>query len=68
VLSFTLTTDEADAGVYHVQVRVNPVAGVQFTLDPTAALRPREGDLPLVVVPEGLIRHFIYLPVVLHNG
>lgn len=66
-LAFTLATDEADEGVYHVQVRVNPVAGVQFELDSAEPARPLEGELPLVTVPDGLITYYVYLPVLLRS-
>jgi peptide/nickel transport system substrate-binding protein len=66
-VAFTLTTGQADPGVYHLRVQANPVAGLRFTVDPAAPERPREGEAPLVVVPEGLIPYYIYLPVVVHN-
>ncbi len=66
-VSFTLTTDEADPGVYHVRVSVNPAAGVQFTLDENEPVQPREGDFPLVVVPDGLIMRYVYLPFVVRG-
>jgi len=66
-ISFTLTTGAADPGVYHVRVSVNPAAGVQFTLDETEPVQPREGDFPLVIVPDGLITYYAYLPIVVRN-
>jgi len=67
-VAFTLATDQADPGKYHVRVSVNPVAGIAFNLDPDLPLQPREGELPLVVVPAGLIPHNVYLPLVVRNG
>jgi hypothetical protein len=66
-ISFTLSTDGADPGVYHLRVSVNPAAGVQFTLDEAQPFRPREGELPIIVVPGGLITYYIHLPLVIRN-
>jgi peptide/nickel transport system substrate-binding protein len=67
-VAFTLATDQADPGEYHVRVSVNPVAGIAFNLDPDLPLQPREGELPLVVVPAGLIPHNVYLPLIARNS
>ena len=66
-IDFTLTTDEAAEGDYHVRVTVNPSGGVAFVLDEGEPERPQEGDLPLVEVPEGLITYHVYLPLVLRS-
>jgi hypothetical protein len=66
-VAFTLTTDQAGPGVHHLRVQANPIAGLRFTLDPAAPVRPREGETPLVVVPEGLIPCYVYLPLAMHN-
>jgi hypothetical protein len=66
-VAFTLTTEEADPGLYHLRVSVNPAAGLQFTLDEAAPMQPRVGETPLVEVPEGLVPHLVYLPLVVKN-
>ncbi len=66
-ISFTLTTEEASAGTYHVRTTVNPSGGVCFVLNPDEPSRPQEGDLPLVAVPDGLITHYVYLPLVVKS-
>ena len=66
-IAFTLETGEADPGDYHVRVTANPSGGVGFTLDEAEPVHPREGDLPLVEVPEGLIVHPIYLPLIMSH-
>lgn len=67
-VSFTLTTEEASAGTYHLRTTVNPSGGVRFVLDPDEPVREKEGDLPLVEVPDGLITHYVYLPLVVKNS
>ena len=66
-VAFTLSTLEADPGLYHVRVSVNPSAGVAFTLDEALPVQPREGDFPLVIVPDGLITHYLYMPLLMRN-
>lgn len=67
-ISFTLTTEEASAGTYHVRTTVNPSDGVQFVLDPAEPVREKEGDLPLVEVPAGLITYrYVYVPLVMRQ-
>jgi peptide/nickel transport system substrate-binding protein len=66
-IAFTLTTEEADAGTYHLRVSVNPSGGVAFVLHEDEPVRPREGALPPVEVPDGLITYPIYLPLVVRN-
>lgn len=66
-ISFTLTTEEASAGTYHLRTTVNPSGGARFVLNLAEPVRPREGDLPLVEVPDGLILHYVYLPLALRN-
>ncbi len=65
-ISFTLTTEEADAGIYHLRVTAKPSGGAAFVLDEHEPVRPKVGDLPLVEVPDGLVTH-VYLPLVLRN-
>jgi peptide/nickel transport system substrate-binding protein len=67
-ISFTLTTDEATAGTYHLRVTVNPSGGLAFVLDEDEPARPQVGSLPLVEVLGGLITHHVYLPLVLRDG
>ena len=67
-ISFTLDTTDAEEGVYHLAVQVNPVAGARFALESTEPVRPQEGALPLVVVPPDLALHEVYLPLVLRAG
>jgi hypothetical protein len=66
-IAFTLTTDEADEGTYHLRVTVNPSGGLAFVLDEDEPQRPLEGTLPQVEVPGGLVPYYIYLPMVLQN-
>ena len=66
-IDFTLTTDDAAEGDYHVRVTVNPSGGVAFVLDEVEPEHPQDGDLPLVEVPDGLITYEVYLPLVLRN-
>jgi peptide/nickel transport system substrate-binding protein len=66
-ISFTLTTDEATAGTYHLRVTVNPSGGLAFVLDEDEPVRSQEGNLPPVEVPSGLIIR-VYLPLVLRNS
>jgi len=66
-VAFTLGTEQADPGEYHVRVSVNPAAGVAFVLDEAQPVQPREGELPLIEVPDGLIKKYLYLPMVQRN-
>ena len=66
-ISFTLTTDEAAEGTYHLRVAVNPSGGLAFVLNENEPARPQVGSLPLVQVPDGLITSHLYLPLVLRN-
>ncbi|MCX7855097.1 MAG: ABC transporter substrate-binding protein [Anaerolineae bacterium] len=66
-IAFTLSTGEAQEGEYHLRVSVNPAAGVPFTLTATAPVREREGDLPVIEVPAGLIKFYTYLPLVMRR-
>jgi hypothetical protein len=64
--TFTLTTTNADEGIYNVSVRVNPSAMVRFALDASASLKPQEGNYPSFAVPPGIaITQEIYLPLVI---
>ncbi len=56
-ISFTLSTEGALPGVYHLRASVNPSAGVPFTLDYDAPELPREGDLPVISLPPVLTIH-----------
>lgn len=64
-VSFTLSTEGAEEGAYHLVVRANPVAGARFTLDSAEPIRPQEGELPVLTVPPDLALHEVYLPTVL---
>jgi peptide/nickel transport system substrate-binding protein len=66
-IAFTLTTEEARAGTYHLRTTVNPSGGVQFVLEPDEPVRPKVGDLPLVEVPDGLITYRVYLPLLMRS-
>ena len=67
-IAFTLTTDEASEGTYHLRVTVNPSGGLAFVLDESEPERPKVGDLEEIEVPEGLITHPVYLPLVLRSS
>ena len=66
-VAFTLTTDEAGEGTYHLRVTVNPSGGLAFVLDAAEPVYPKEGSLQEVEVPEGLVSYQVYLPVVLRS-
>jgi CSLREA domain-containing protein len=54
-------------GFYNVSFAVNPSASVTIKLDPTAPVRPLEGDAPIIDVPDSILpieERFIYLPIV----
>jgi peptide/nickel transport system substrate-binding protein len=62
------TTLDSGEGFYMVTVSVNPAAATLFQLDAAAPLREREGDFPLLLVPEGIaVTDFLYLPVVIRH-
>ena len=63
-ISFTLSTEGSAPGIYHLRVSVNPSAGVQFALDVTQPVQPREGELPIIVLPPSFS---LNLPVVYRN-
>ena len=63
-ISFTLSTNQSALGIYHLRVSVNPSAGVQFTLSDLEPLWPREGNLPIIIVPPGL---YVHLPLITKN-
>lgn len=65
-ISFTLATTEAAQGFYHLRVSVNPAAGIQFRLSPNEPVRQREGEAPVIEVPDGLAS-VTYLPLMLRN-
>ena len=65
-IAFTLTTGDATPGPYHLRVTVNPSGGVAFEIGASEPVRPKEGDLQEVAVPQGLTTQ-IYLPVVLQS-
>ena len=67
LVAFTLTTDEADEGTYHLRVTVNPSGGLAFVLDADEPEYPREGEYDEVNVPEGLASYQVYLPLVLRS-
>ena len=64
-LIFLLDTSLADEGDYTVTARVNPSATVNFVLDSDKQLRAQEGGGTIIVLPGGLITHFVYLPIAL---
>jgi peptide/nickel transport system substrate-binding protein len=66
-IAFTLTTDTAAEGTYHLRATTNPSGGLAFVLDADEPQRPKAGSLPLVEVPYGLIAHQVYLPLVVRN-
>jgi hypothetical protein len=65
-LYFTLTTDEADDGLYFVTASVNPSATTRLVLDSSHPVRPEDNPGTLYGVPAGIaVNNFIYLPVVI---
>jgi hypothetical protein len=63
-LVFLLSTAGADAGTYIVRAGANPGAAARFVLDADKAIRPQEGDGPILSVPPGIaFTEFIYLPI-----
>jgi hypothetical protein len=63
---FTLTTDNANEGVYFLTASVNPSATKQFVLDAAEPVRPEDDPLDTFDVPAGIaFTEFIYLPAVL---
>jgi hypothetical protein len=67
VISFTLNTNLAAPGEYHLRVSVNPSAGVLFTLDEAQPVLPREGELPIIALPGGLVLRPVLLPLIARN-
>ncbi len=63
-ISFTLSSERSAPGQYHLRVSVNPSAGVQFTLDLEQPVQPREGELPIIPLPQAF---YIHIPVVNRN-
>ena len=43
---------------------VNPTAGVQFSLDLEQPVQPREGELPIIALPQVF---YIHIPAVNRN-
>lgn len=64
MISFTLSTDLGKPGDYHLRVTINPSAGVLLSLDEKAPVWPREGELPIVILPPNL---YFHLPLVNRN-
>jgi peptide/nickel transport system substrate-binding protein len=64
IISFTLSTDQVRPGDYHLRVSVNPSAGLLLTLDDGQSTWPREGELPIILLPPSL---YIHLPMVNKN-
>ncbi|MBE7531551.1 MAG: hypothetical protein HND44_24100 [Chloroflexi bacterium] len=63
-LSFLLSTDNSDEGMYFVTVSVNPQATTHFSVDLDAPVRPQAGNGPVFAVPEGIaLTEFSFLPV-----
>lgn len=61
----TLTTSNADEGIYIVVASVNPSASTRFVLDNSAEIRPRDGSYPILEVPLGIaFTREIYLPLI----
>jgi hypothetical protein len=61
----TLTTDAADQGLYFARAIAEERVGVEFTLDATEPVRPREGEWTLFEVPGGIaLTEAYYLAVV----
>jgi hypothetical protein len=61
---FLLDTSQASAGYYNVTASVNPSASASFVLDPSAPLRPQDGDGPIINVPGGIAWQAYYLPLI----
>ena len=66
-LAFTLDTGQAGLGEYLVRAGVDWMPGVPFALSSGQPEWPREGDFPVVVVPSGLIKSSVYLPIALRS-
>jgi hypothetical protein len=63
-ITFTLTTTNAEEGIYNVSLSLNPSLSARFTLDSSAPLRPLEGNYTAFDVPAGIATHEIFLPLV----
>ena len=64
--TFTLSTGNADEGIYYITVSVNPQATTRFTLDASDPTRPKEGSYAIFDVPAGIaFTDEIFLPIVL---
>lgn len=66
-VAFTFSTAEAQPGEYHLRVTANPAAGARLVLEAEGATREREGELPVIAVPAGLIRLPVFLPLLMRN-
>ncbi len=69
MVTFTLSTVNADEGDYVARVSVNPEDSVLFVLRQDSPLRPREDMVsPLFDVPSGIaLTQRLFLPIVLKN-
>lgn len=68
-IAFTLSTNSAEVGIYHLRVSVNPSAGVRFMLKPNMPVWEKEGTLTEIPLPGGLAVpfHSSLMPVVFRN-
>lgn len=64
-LLFLLNTEQADEGDYLVTATVNPSSSVRFVLASRNLLHPQEGQGTVFNVPDGIVIHNVYLPIVL---
>lgn len=61
----TLSTANADEGVYVIVASVNSGAAARFVVDNDAGIWPREGSYPVFDVPAGIaFTHEIHLPLI----
>jgi predicted outer membrane repeat protein len=67
-LSFLLSTQEAEEGVYFVKAAVNPSATVRFTLSAGKPIRAQQGSGTIFDIPAGsAYTAFVYLPSVIRE-
>ena len=63
-IEIVLDTRDADNGHYQVTITVNPSANIDFTLDPSEPLRPKDSNAIIVPVPGGLGQKAVMLPFI----
>jgi hypothetical protein len=63
--TFTLSTDNADDGIYYLTVSVNPSATTKLILNSSDPIRQKDGSYDMLDVPSGIALFEVFLPLVI---